>query len=195
MAGKMTRKEFQEMIKKYPIYLDGATGSNLLKRGMPAGVCPEEWILEHREVLLGLQREFIEAGSNIIYAPTFSANAVKLKEYGLEDKIGRMNQELAAISKEAAGNRCLVAGDLTMTGEQLAPIGTMDFEELVEIYKEQIGYLVQAGVDLLVVETMMSLQESRAALIAAKECCDPPRLKREGRRSVWRSPESMWLPP
>ena len=174
MAGKMTRKEFQEMIKKYPIYLDGATGSNLLKRGMPAGVCPEEWILEHREVLLGLQREFIEAGSNIIYAPTFSANAVKLKEYGLEDKIGRMNQELAAISKEAAGNRCLVAGDLTMTGEQLAPIGTMDFEELVEIYKEQIGYLVQAGVDLLVVETMMSLQESRAALIAAKECCDLP---------------------
>lgn len=174
IAGKMTRKEFQEMIKKYPIYLDGATGSNLLKRGMPAGVCPEEWILEHREVLLGLQREFIEAGSNIIYAPTFSANAVKLKEYGLEDKIGRMNQELVAISKEAAGNRCLVAGDLTMTGEQLAPIGTMDFEELVEIYKEQIGYLVQAGVDLLVVETMMSLQESRAALIAAKECCDLP---------------------
>lgn len=174
MAEKMTKKEFQEMLKEYPVYLDGATGSNLLKRGMPAGVCPEEWILEHREVLLGLQKEFIEAGSHIIYAPTFSANAVKLKEYGLEDKIGRMNQELVAISKEAAGGQCLVAGDLTMTGEQLAPIGTMDFEELVEIYKEQIGYLVQAGADLLVVETMMSLQESRAALIAAKECCDLP---------------------
>lgn len=162
------------MIKEYPIYLDGATGSNLLKRGMPAGVCPEEWILEHRHVLLGLQKEFIEAGSRIVYAPTFSANAVKLKEYGLEDKIGWMNRELVAISREAAGDGCLVAGDLTMTGEQLAPIGTMDFEELVEIYKEQIGYLVEAGVDLLVVETMMSLQESRAALIAAKECCDLP---------------------
>ncbi len=162
------------MIKEYPIYLDGATGSNLLKRGMPAGVCPEEWILEHRDVLLGLQKEFIEAGSRIIYAPTFSANAVKLKEYGLEDKIGWMNRELVVISREAAGDGCLVAGDLTMTGEQLAPIGTMDFEELVEIYKEQIGYLVEAGVDLLVVETMMSLQESRAALIAAKECCDLP---------------------
>ncbi len=170
----MTKREFQEMIKEYPIYLDGATGSNLLKRGMPAGVCPEEWILEHRDVLLGLQKEFIEAGSRIIYAPTFSANAVKLKEYGLEDKIGWMNRELVAISREAAGDGCLVAGDLTMTGEQLAPIGTMDFEELVEIYKEQIGYLVEAGVDLLVVETMMSLQESRAALIAAKECCDLP---------------------
>lgn len=171
----MTREEFQQFAASgHPVYLDGATGSNLLKRGMPAGVCPEEWILEHKEVLIGLQKEFIEAGSNIIYAPTFSANAIKLREYGLEEKIGWMNQELVAISKEAAGGKCLVAGDLTMTGEQLSPIGTMDFEELVNIYKEQIGYLVKAGVDLLVVETMMSLQESRAALIAARESCDLP---------------------
>lgn len=170
----MTRDEFKQLIKEHPIYLDGATGSNLLKRGMPAGVCPEEWIIEHREVLIGLQKEYIEAGSNIVYAPTFSANSVKLKEYGLEDRIEEMNMELVAISKEAADGKCLVAGDLTMTGEQLAPMGTMDFEELVNIYKEQIGYLVKAGVDLLVVETMMSLQESRAALIAAKETCDLP---------------------
>lgn len=170
----MTRDEFKQLIKEHPIYLDGATGSNLLKRGMPAGVCPEEWILEHRDVLIGLQKEFIEAGSHIVYAPTFSANSVKLKEYGLEDRIEEMNMELVAISKEAADGKCLVAGDLTMTGEQLAPMGTLDFEELVNIYKEQIGYLVKAGVDLLVVETMMSLQESRAALIAAKETCDLP---------------------
>ncbi len=148
--------------------------TNLLKRGMPAGVCPEEWILEHKEVMVQLQKEFVEAGSNIIYAPTFSANSVKLKEYGMADEIGRMNRDLVAASREASGGRCLVAGDLTMTGEQLAPIGTMDFDELVDIYKEQIGYLLQAGVDLLVVETMMSLQESRAALIAAKESCDLP---------------------
>ncbi len=170
----MTREEFQELVKGRPVYLDGATGSNLLKRGMPAGVCPEEWILGHRDVLIGLQKEFVEAGSNIIYAPTFSANAVKLKEYGLAEKIGQMNRELVAVSKEAAAGKCLVAGDLTMTGEQLSPMGTMDFEELVDIYKEQIAYLAEAGVDLLVIETMMSLQESRAALIAAKESCDLP---------------------
>lgn len=170
----MTREEFKTLGNGYPVYLDGATGSNLLKRGMPAGVCPEKWILENRETLIGLQREYVEAGTNILYAPTFSANAVKLKEYGLADRIGQMNRELAALSKEAAGGRCLVAGDLTMTGEQLAPMGTMDFEQLIGIYKEQIGYLADAGVDLLVVETMMSLQESRAALIAAKECCDLP---------------------
>ncbi len=170
----MTKQAFMDMIKETPIFLDGATGSNLLKRGMPAGVCPEKWILEHKDVLIGLQREFIEAGSNIIYAPTFSANRIKLKEYGLEKQIREMNFELTAAAKEAAGTKAFVAGDITMTGEQLAPMGKMDFEELVDIYKEQIGYLAEAGVDLLVVETMMSLQETRAALIAAKETCDLP---------------------
>jgi len=170
----MTKQAFMDLIKETPIFLDGATGSNLLKRGMPAGVCPEKWILEHPEVLIGLQREFIEAGSNILYAPTFSANRIKLKEYGLEEQIREMNHELVAVSKEAAGGKALVAGDITMTGEQLAPMGKMDFEDLISIYKEQIGYLVEAGVDLLVVETMMSLQETRAALIAAKETCDLP---------------------
>ena len=170
----MNKQEFVNIIKENPIFLDGATGSNLLKRGMPAGVCPEKWILENKEVIIGLQREFIEAGSNIIYAPTFSANRIKLKEYGLEERIREMNHDLVAVAKEAAAGKAYVAGDITMTGEQLAPIGKLDFEELIEIYKEQIGYLVEAGADLLVVETMMSLQETRAALIAAKEICELP---------------------
>lgn len=170
----MNKQQFLNLIKEHPIFLDGATGSNLLKRGMPVGVCPEKWILENKDVLIGLQREYIEAGSNIVYAPTFSANHIKLKEYGLESQIKEMNHVLVAVSKEAADGKAYVAGDITMTGEQLAPMGKMDFEELITIYKEQIGYLVEAGVDLLVVETMMSLQETRAALIAAKEVCDLP---------------------
>lgn len=168
----MNREEFQALIKDTPVFLDGATGSNLQKRGMPTGVCPEKWILEHREVMIGLQREFIDSGSQIIYAPTFTANRIKLKEYGLEDQIREMNLALVALSKEAADGKAYVAGDLTMTGEQLSPVGTLDFEELVDVYKEQISFLVEAGVDLLVVETMMSLQETRAAVIAAKEVCD-----------------------
>ena len=162
------------LIQDHPIFLDGATGSNLLKRGMPSGVCPEKWILENKEVLIGLQKEYVEAGSNILYAPTFSANRIKLKEYGLEKQIREMNHDLVAVAKEAAAGKAYVAGDITMTGEQLAPMGKMDFEELISVYKEQIGYLAEAGVDLLVVETMMSLQETRAALIAAKEVCDLP---------------------
>lgn len=170
----MTKKEFNQLVQKKIVLLDGATGSNLLKRGMPAGVCPEQWILEHPEVLQGLQREFVQAGSDIVYAPTFAANRIKLAEYGLQDKIAQMNHGLVQVSKEAVNGNAYVAGNLTMTGEQLAPMGTLDFEELVDVYKEQIGYLVEAGVDLLVVETMLSLQECRAALLAAKETCDLP---------------------
>lgn len=170
----MNKEEFRAFMKENPIILDGATGSNLQKQGMPAGVCPEQWILQHREIMIALQREFVDAGSNIVYAPTFTANRIKLKEYGLESQVRQMNLDLVALSREAVGERAYVAGDLTMTGEQLAPLGKLDFEELIDIYKEQISCLVEAGADLLVVETMMSLQETRAALIAAKEVCDLP---------------------
>ncbi|MCM1121665.1 MAG: homocysteine S-methyltransferase family protein [Eubacterium sp.] len=170
----MNRQEFRALIGEKPIFLDGATGSNLQKRGMPTGVCPEQWILENRDIMIALQREFVSAGSDIVYAPTFTANRIKLKEYGLEGQIRQMNLDLVALSREAVDRQAYVAGDLTMTGEQLTPMGRMNFEELIDVYKEQIGYLVEAGVDLLVVETMMSLQETRAALIAAKETCELP---------------------
>ena len=170
----MNKQEFRALIQEKPIFLDGATGSNLQKKGMPTGVCPEQWILENRDIMIELQRAFVAAGSDIVYAPTFTANRIKLREYGLEEQIRQMNLELVALSKEAVGENAYVAGDLTMTGEQLAPMGHLDFEELVDVYKEQIGYLTEAGVDLLVVETMMSLQETRAALIAAKETCELP---------------------
>ncbi len=170
----MKKSEFKTWINNRIIYLDGATGSVLMKRGMPAGVCPEQWILEHPDILVGLQKEYVEAGSDIIYAPTFTANRIKLKEYGLEDQIEEINTRLVALSKAAAGPKALVAGDITMTGRQLHPMGNMDFEELIEVYKEQIKLLDHAGADLLVVETMMSLQETRAALIAAKEVSELP---------------------
>ena len=174
----MTREKFIDFTKDHIIYLDGATGSNLVKAGMPSGVCPEQWILEHREVMLQLQKEYVQAGTNILYSPTFTANRVKLAEYHLEKNMSSMIHDLVAISKEAAastpGHPVYVAGDITMTGEQLRPMGKMELEDLIAIYKEQILCLVDAGADLLVVETMMSLAETRAALIAAKEVCDIP---------------------
>ncbi|MEE0152003.1 MAG: homocysteine S-methyltransferase family protein [Acetatifactor sp.] len=174
----MTREEFSTLSKCHILYLDGATGSNLVKAGMPSGVCPEQWILEHRDVMLKLQKDYVQAGTNILYAPTFTANRIKLSEYHLEKNMSAMIHELVAISREAAtsspGHTVLVAGDLTMTGEQLKPMGKMELEDLIDIYKEQILSMVDAGVDLLVVETMMSLAETRAALIAAKEVCDLP---------------------
>lgn len=170
----MTKQEFAQLTQEKTIILDGATGSNLLKRGMPYGVCPELWITEHRDVMIKLQKEYIEAGSNIIYAPTFSGNRIKLKEYGLLSRMEELNRALVAISREAAGGQALVAGDITMTGAQLTPMGDLTFDELVDIYKEQIGIIAEAGVDLLVIETMMSLQETRAAVLASHEVCDLP---------------------
>lgn len=171
----MTRKQFREMIESRVVVLDGATGTNLQKAGMPTGVCPEQWILEHPQTLIDLQRLYVEAGTDIVYAPTFTASRIKLEEYGLADRLEEMNRALVALSKEAvAGSSALVAGDLTMTGKQLAPIGDLPFETLVEVYKEQARVLADAGVDLFVVETMMSLQETRAALIAIREVCDLP---------------------
>ena len=170
----MTKQDFKELVSNKIVYLDGAMGSNLIKRGMPQGVCPEKWIFENRDVVVGLQKEYVDTGTNILYAPTFTANRPKLQEYGLENDLVRINKELVAISKEAADGKALVAGDITMTGIQLKPMGTLDIEELIEIYKEQALALIEGGVDLFVIETMMSLQETRAAVIAIKEVCDLP---------------------
>lgn len=171
----MTREAFRELVKKGPVLLDGATGANLQKAGMPVGVCPEQWILENSEVLIDLQKRYVEAGTDILFAPTFTASRIKLKEYGLEDHLEEMNRKLVALSKEAAkGTNALVAGDLTMTGEQLYPLGDLMFEDLVDVYKEQAKIIAEAGADLFVVETMMSLQECRAAVLAIREVCDLP---------------------
>lgn len=171
----MTKKEFSEFIKNKGIaYLDGATGSNLQKRGLPQGVCPEYWMCQNQDIIEGLQDEFTAAGSDIIYAPTFTANRIKLEEYGLTDKLEYINTTLIEMSKRVAAradHKVYVAADLSMTGIQLKPMGPLDFEELIDIYKEQLEVCAKAGADLIVIETMMSLQETRAAVIAAKETC------------------------
>ena len=170
----MRTEELYTMIQQKPVILDGATGSNLQKVGMKPGVCPEEWILENEDKLIALQKSFVEAGTNILYAPTFSGNRIKLEEYGLADRAEEINKRLVGLSKKAAGDKALVAGDMTMTGVALEPVGPMKLEDLITIYKEQAKYLLEAGVDLFVIETMMSLAETRAAVIAIKEICDLP---------------------
>lgn len=170
----MTREEFKKLTEQRPVILDGATGTNLQRAGMPVGVCPEKWILEHPDILVELQKCYVAAGTDILFAPTFTANRIKLQEYSEEGNLAVINRELVTLSKYAAAGKALVAGDLTMTGRQLYPIGELMFEELVMVYKEQAKILYEAGVDLFVVETMMSLQECRAAVLAIREVCDLP---------------------
>ena len=170
----MTREDFRELAEKKIIILDGATGSNLIKAGMSNGVCPEKWIIDNPDALIKLQREYVKSGSNVVLAPTFTGNRIKLEEYGLADEIVSINTELVRISKEAVDGNAYVAGDISMTGRSLEPVGDMLFEELVDVYKEQVKILDEAGVDLIFIETMMSLQECRAALLAVKETSNLP---------------------
>ena len=170
----MTREEFRKYIRENIVILDGATGTNLMAAGMPVGVCPEEWVMEHPQVILDLQKAYVDNGTNIVYAPTFTGNRIKLLEYGLQEKINEINTTLVGLSKQAVGDRALVAADMTMTGRQLFPLGDLMFEELLEVYKEQARILDEAGADVFVVETMMSLQECRAAVLAIKEVSDLP---------------------
>ena len=154
--------------------LDGATGSNLMAAGMPRGVCTEIWVRDHKDVFLRLQKAYIEAGSQVIYAPTFGGNRISLSMHGLENEIEALNKTLVSYSLEAADDKVLVAGDLTTTGKMMAPAGELSYEQAFEVYQEQIHYLAEAGVDLLAVETMISIEETLAALDAALSVCDLP---------------------
>ena len=124
-----------------PLVLDGATGSELLRRGMPAGVCTEQWVLEHPETLLELQRAYVEAGAQVLLAPTFGANALRLKAHGLADAVADYNRRLVALTRQAAGPSVLVAGDLAPTGKRILPFGHVSFERLVEVYTQQAAAL------------------------------------------------------
>ncbi|MDD4170264.1 MAG: homocysteine S-methyltransferase family protein [Desulfotomaculaceae bacterium] len=170
----MDKALFKQMAAEKIVLLDGATGTELHKRGIPKNTCPEQWVLEHPHVLKEIQGEYIKAGSDIIFACTFGVNRIKLKEFGLQDQVREMNRELVRISKEVAGTSCLVAGDLAPTGKFVEPFGDMKFDQLVDVYKEQVQGLLSGGVDLFVIETMIDLQETRAAVLAIKETCDLP---------------------
>lgn len=159
---------------KLPVILDGATGTQLQKRGFDGGECAEKWTLEHPEAILEIQRAYVEAGSRILYSPTFGANRAKLEAHGIFGKVEEYNLKLAALSREAAGDRAWVAGDMAPTGMLLYPMGEASFEELVEIYTEQAAALEKAGVDLFVIETMMDLGEARAAVLAVKSVSTKP---------------------
>lgn len=169
----MTKTEFKDLTKNL-LLLDGATGSNLMAAGMPRGVCTETWVLNHKEILQKLQKAYIDAGSRIIYAPTFGANRINLKLHHLEDKIKEMNYELVAIAKESANGQAFIAGDITTTGKMMAPSGDLTYEEAFEVYEEQISFLRDARVDMIIAETMINIEETLAAVDAASQVCELP---------------------
>lgn len=171
----MTREEFAALAADGPVILDGAVGTNLYRKGMPRGVCTEEWIYEHPEAMAPLQKAYVEAGTQILYAPTFSANRVALKGFCLADRLEEINTGIVKETKKnVEGTGVLVAGNLTTTGQMLEPFGPMSYEKLLDVYREQIRILEAAGVDLLVAETMLGVEETMAVVDAAMQVTELP---------------------
>jgi 5-methyltetrahydrofolate--homocysteine methyltransferase len=170
----MTKELFKILAGRKVLVLDGATGTELAKNGMPPGVSPEAWAIENPAILRGIQQAYVDAGSDVVYTCTFGGNRLKLAEFGLENRTSEINTALACISREAVKDRSLVFGDIAPTGMFIEPFGELGFEYAVEVYTEQARALLAGGVDGFVIETMMDLQEARAALIAVKETCDLP---------------------
>lgn len=162
----LTKQQLQEKIGS-GILLDGATGSNLMLMGMPRGCCTEQWILENPEALLELQRQYAEAGSGIIYAPTFQAQPIALERVGLEKETEKVNAKLIALSRKAAPE-ALIAGDITTLSAFCDTWDAANFDLLVANYRRQIRGLIDGGADLLAAETLVYPQDAEAILTAAE---------------------------
>ncbi len=166
-----SNRRIAELLREKVLILDGAMGTELQKRGMPAGVCPEAWCRANPAAVAEIHARYREAGADIVYSATFGANRVKMGMYGLSN-IRETNRELAAIAKRAVGPQGLVAGDIGPTGRFVAPFGDLPFDEAVALFREQAEGLLEGGADCFVIETMMDIQEARAALIAVRELTD-----------------------
>jgi Methionine synthase I (cobalamin-dependent), methyltransferase domain len=165
---------FLDYLKKRILILDGATGTALQRHGMLPGVCPELYALQNPNALRDIQKRYMQAGSRALYTFTMGANSHKLKEFDLERDTRRINLELAAMTAGAAGGSAFVGGDISSTGSFIAPLGDLEFELAIDIYKEQVRALAEGGADFIIIETMIDIQEARAAVIAAKEACALP---------------------
>lgn len=172
----MAKKTFLERLQAGEILVsDGATGTNLQKRGLPHGVTAEQWVLEQPEQIERLYRDFIEAGSDIILTCTFGGTPVRLEHTGLAGKAAQVNQQAASLArKAAAGTDVLIAGSIGPTGEMLKPLGLLEIDQAVKTFAEQAQALDEGGVDLLVVETQFDIAEATAAIQGAQSVSKLP---------------------
>lgn len=163
----LTKAEFQKKITDGCRILDGATGSNLRAAGMPKLCSTEQWVLEHPQILQKLQAQYAEAGSQILFAPTFQAQPIALQKLGWEKDAEKINARLVAITRQAAPG-CLIAGDITTLAAFCDSWDPGQFNLLVDNYRRQIRGLIDGGADILGAETLLYPQEAEAILTAAE---------------------------
>lgn len=165
----MRREELTGILETRILLLDGGMGSMLIADGLTAGQAPEWWVLDHPERIARAHRAYAEAGADVIHAVTFGANAPKLEVVGLAGRDSEVNHRAVDLARESAGDGTWVAGDLGPTGKFFPPMGDATEERLEEVYRQQVGQLADAGVDLISIETMYDIREALAAVRAARQ--------------------------
>ena len=156
---------------------DGAMGTMLQEAGLKPGACPELMNIDHPDVVQSIHEQYIKAGSNIVETNTFGACRLKLEHYGIADRVKEINTAAVKIAKKAfqhLGVEGKVAASMGPTGRFVKPLGDLDFEDAFATYREQAEALVEAGTDLIILETFIDIQEIRAALLAVKDVADIP---------------------
>lgn len=180
-------------MKKMPkldkiLVFDGAMGTMLLKKGLKSGICPDYMNILHPQQIEEIHLSYLQAGADVITTNTFGGNRLKLAEYELGDKIKEINREGVRIAKRAAeAFGSYVAASVGPTGQFIEPIGKKTFQEIYEVFKEQIGALAEEDPDFILLETFHDLGEIRCALLAARDICSIPvicSLTYEGRRTL-----------
>jgi len=157
-------------LKNGPVIVaDGAMGTMLQAAGLPTGMSPEGWLLENPKPVRDVHQAYIEAGANMILSCTFGGTRVRLEHGGLAERVSEINRRAVEIAREAAAGSAYVAGDIGPLGQLLAPLGRFTYEQAVEVFAEQARALVDAGVDVLYIETMSDLNEMRAAIQGARQ--------------------------
>lgn len=166
---------FSEALKKNAILIaDGATGTQLQRAGLPVGIAPERWNLENPQAILNLHKSYLDAGSNIVLTNTFGGSRIKLTKDNLAEKCVEINRTAAQLARKAAGENGIVFGDMGPTGELLAPLGPLTYDQAVAAFTEQAGALAEGGADVILIETMSDLSEAKAAVEGAKKACSLP---------------------
>jgi methionine synthase I (cobalamin-dependent)/5,10-methylenetetrahydrofolate reductase len=190
-------KDFRDAVTDDRVYVfDGAMGTMLYQRGVYINRCYDELNLASRDLVLGVQRDYVKAGADIIESNTYGANRLKLAGYGLDDKAYEINHAGVRIAREAAGERAFVAGAIGPLGIRIEPYGKTSAEEAQAIFREQAEALLEGGVDLFVLETFSDVSEIQQALLAVRSISDLPivaqiTIQTDGNTSYGTAPETF----
>lgn len=166
--------DFRKAITERVLILDGAMGTLLQERCLPPGGCPEEMNRVAPDAVAGIHIEYAAAGADILVTNSFGGNRAKLAHYGLEGAVDELNRRAVELVRKAGGDQMFIGGSVGPTGRFVEPVGDAGFDEMIDIFAEQISSLAGAGADLISFETFLDIRELRAGVIACRDVCDLP---------------------